>query len=141
MSWYCHERVVSLFNFLRTWESSDEIFNAEIRSFKDLNEFVLSGYWLKKQGPDFMFRPQSSWIYSSLTKKKKVDFIGKIESIDIDLAKIVQVLKLPIKPNIIFPKLNVSKKEFTESDLSEKAKEAIALKYRVDFLNFYADEL
>lgn len=130
-------RVLSLFNFLRTWETPDQTFNLKMRSFVDVNDFIASNYWNENDGPDGMFRPQSTWIYSAKFKKKKVDFIGKLENIQVDIATITQLAKLPIKPEVVFPRLNESKKEFLETDLTKKSIELIRKKYQVDFINFY----
>ncbi|MGF1774963.1 sulfotransferase family protein [Vibrio wakamikoensis] len=84
-----YERVISTFKFLNKWEGTPAKYKEELSKFKDINEYILSNMWEESDGPDFIFKPQTFWLTDVKDRNKViVDFIGKLETLDIDLAKI-----------------------------------------------------
>ena len=81
------------------------------------------------------FKPQSSFV---LNKKGKlaVDFVGKLENIEIDFNRLKTILK---KENTTLAHLNKSKKEALV--LTDSCKKIIRAAYKEDFELFYPELL
>ena len=127
-------RTLSIFNFLRQWESSDSEFNKQIRAFPDFDSYVLSDIWDQSHGPDQIFRPQTFWVSLMETEPQPLtNFVGKLETLQADLAQIGSMLGLPEHLKRLTPILK--NESLLPSTLSKNARviEKIALKYEVDF--------
>lgn len=57
-----YERLLSVFDFLRSWEDYDSVLLSTMKGFTDFAAFVKSGIFASQPGPDGMFRPQSEWL-------------------------------------------------------------------------------
>lgn len=57
-----YARLSSIFSFLRKWENYDPDLLRMMKTFADFREFVASGLFMRRPGPDSMFRPQCDWL-------------------------------------------------------------------------------
>jgi hypothetical protein len=108
-----YDRVISTFKFLKNWEGTPELYKNKLKKFKDVNDYVLSNMWDESDGPDFIFKPQTFWLTDNNDRNKViVDFVGRLECLDEDLAfiqsKIEGVNVLPERT----PQLNKTEGEF-----------------------------
>lgn len=87
------ERLRSSFHFLRRWE--DWSGHDEFLKFQTFEEFVASDYWLTA-GPDNVFNPQVDWTEVSETLGRPMDYIGKVETIETDVAEICAALQINV---------------------------------------------
>jgi hypothetical protein len=87
-------RSYSIYHFLkhrfRTWKGS-EIMD----SFHDFSGFVRSDFFLTNDGPDQQFRPQWFWIRDEASDRAVVDFIGRVENLEKDLAHVIDRIAIP----------------------------------------------
>lgn len=126
-----YDRAISTYKFLKKWEGTSEAFKKKLNKFNDINEYILSDIWEESDGPDYIFKPQTFWLTDAEDRSKTiVDFVGKLESFDRDLAYIMSKIEgeeiLPYQS----PRLNETKGEFK---LSDTAIEKINRVYARDF--------
>lgn len=126
-----YDRVISTYKFLKKWEGTPEEFKNILGEFSDINEYILSDIWEESDGPDFIFRPQTFWLTDQNDRSKViVDFVGKLETLDKDLAYIMSCIEgKEIKPSKI-PQLNKTEGAF---ELSKESIEKINHVYARDF--------
>lgn len=126
-----YDRVISTYKFLNKWEGTPEHYKKELVKFTDINDYILSNMWEESDGPDFIFKPQTFWLTDVNDRSKLiVNFVGKLETLDQDLAKIMSKIE---KTNIEVeeaPQLNKTEGEF---ELSAEAVEKINRVYARDF--------
>ena len=132
-------RCVSTFNFLKRWKGAGEKFNKSFDQFINFEDFVLSGFWDETDGPDSIFLPQSRWVYTKNQKEILVNFIGKMENLDLSLSRVTSELKIVNLLTQDIPHVNQGKAAITSIDFSEKVIEKILRKYSEDFSNFGYD--
>lgn len=126
-----YDRVISTYKFLLKWEGTPEPVKLKLASFKDLSEYVLSDMWEESDGPDSIFRPQVFWLTDIKDRSKLiVDFFGKLESLDQDLAYIKSKIEGVDIMEEKTPKLNVTEGSL---NLNEKAIDKINRFYVRDF--------
>lgn len=128
-------RTLSIFRFLKfdfkTWGKA-----AVMDRFSNLEDFVTSDYF-QEPGPDRILVPQSRWLHDE-QKRNCMDFIGRVETLDQDVAGICRTLLLPRVPQSM-SRRNVSS-EGPESLMKEltlgKVVDAIRRRYEADFEAF-----
>ncbi|PWK59102.1 sulfotransferase family 2 domain-containing protein [Roseicyclus mahoneyensis] len=88
-----YARLSSIFSFLRKWEAYNPDLLRTMKSFSNFEEFVASGIFMHRPGPDNMFRPQCDWlkVNGALAENVKCfhieDGVTAIESIREELVK------------------------------------------------------
>jgi hypothetical protein len=134
------ERAVSTYRFLkfsfRNWAKA-----AIMDEFETFEEFVVSDFF-RGPGPGSIFRPQVRWLVNG-EGKLCMDFICRIESLENDLAAVMEKLNLPV-PTVAMGKVNVSGGDFSTiaSELNSGiVVDAIQRRYARDFklLRYPAD--
>jgi hypothetical protein len=126
-----YERVISTYKFLNKWEGTPEEFKKQLAKFNDINDYILSDMWEESDGPDFIFKPQTFWLTDINDRSKLiVDFVGKLETLDQDLAHIVSKIEGRDIEAETAPQLNKTEGDF---ELSDKAIEKINRVYSRDF--------
>ncbi|WP_298942616.1 sulfotransferase family 2 domain-containing protein [uncultured Psychromonas sp.] len=126
-----YDRVISTYKFLLKWVGTPAPVKEKLESFKDINEYVLSSMWEDSEGPDFIFKPQVFWLTDINDRSKIiVDFIGKLETLDQDLASIQSVIEGDHVDVDITPQLNKTEGSYK---LNERAIEKINIVYSRDF--------
>jgi hypothetical protein len=129
-----YERVISTYKFLNKWEGTPEEFKKQLAKFNDINDYILSDMWEERDGPDFIFKPQTFWLTDINDRSKLiVDFVGKLEALDEDLARIVSKIEGSKAEMVTAPQLNKTEGDFK---LSSEAIEKINRVYARDF-NFF----
>lgn len=89
-----YDRVISTYKFLLKWEGTPEHIKNKLAGFKDINEYVLSNMWEESEGPDYIFKPQTFWLTDVNDRNKViVDYVGKLETLDDDLAHIMSKIE------------------------------------------------
>lgn len=132
-----YSRVISTYKFLLNWEGTPEIFKDKLSKFKDINEYIASDIWEETDGPDSIFRPQAFWLTDSSNRDQIiVDYIGRLESLDEDLAKVASKIEGHKIESIISPVLNTTKGNY---DLNKKSIGKINKFYVRDFHLFGYD--
>ncbi|RBW46957.1 hypothetical protein DS885_05470 [Psychromonas sp. B3M02] len=126
-----YDRVISTYKFLLKWGGTPAPIKEKLESFKDINEYVLSSMWEDSDGPDSIFRPQVFWLTDVNDRNKViVDYVGKLETLDEDLARIMsQIEGVSVDVNES-PQLNKTEGSYK---LNEKAIEKINSFYARDF--------
>jgi len=121
-------RTASVYRFLkynwRVWRDS-----AMMDEFSTLEEFATSPFF-KGPGPDRILMPQMRWL-ADAKEELCVDYIGRVETLEHDLAEICEKLKLTETP----PKLekkNTSKAD-KDAEFTAKTVDAIRRRYVLDF--------
>lgn len=133
-----YERLYSAYSFLKKggMNNNDQAFcSTYLNEYNSFEDFVENGLF-KKEVIDWVhFKPQSSFV---LNKKGKlaVDFVGKLENIEIDFNRLKTILK---KENTTLAHLNKSKKEALV--LTDSCKKIIRAAYKEDFELFYPELL
>lgn len=126
-----YDRVISTYKFLLKWEGTPEKVKEKISSFKDINEYILSEMWEESDGPDYIFKPQTFWLTDVNDRNKViVDFVGKLETLDQDLAHIQSQIEGRDIEVETTPQLNQTEGNFK---LSKEAIEKINRVYARDF--------
>ena len=93
-------RLVSAFNFLKSWNGTPEKFRTILQQYPSVNEFLLSDTWTTLPGPDHLFCPQALWLtFGKEHPRLAVDFVGRTEHMASDLASIRRRLHLPAVTN------------------------------------------
>jgi hypothetical protein len=88
-------RALSTYHFLRKWQGSGQ-FGQEVLNFPTFESFVMSDLWASSDGPDRILRPQATWLTDPNNPESLVvDYAGKIENFDADLAEIITRIGLP----------------------------------------------
>jgi hypothetical protein len=135
-------RCLSTYHFLRSWEGAGPEFTKTMRGFASFDEYVLSGLWERSHGPDDIFRPQVHWLRAGpKATGLLVDFVGRVERIDEDLAHILDVID-PLKGRLApvkAPHLNRSPGAGAAAFGNPKVIEKIARHYAEDFAAFGYD--
>ena len=128
-------RAYSLFRFLkdrwRAWPGSgimDRLNNFE--------KFVQSDFFAT-DGPVGLFRPQWAWLQRETGNRPLVDFIGRIETIEDDMKKVISSIRMPLDPSTVFDSTNrinaSTEPEEWAQHLGEQVRQRIIYRYRVDF--------
>lgn len=133
------DRCISTFHFLRNWSGVNEAVSDRIKSFADFDEYVLSGFWDKTPGPDFIFLPQLHWLQTSRASPViLVDYVGRVERLDADLHRIRATLGLrELEDSPSAPVLNASTRDDSGAYFSNPTVvDRIVVKYREDFEKF-----
>jgi hypothetical protein len=126
-----YDRVISTYKFLNKWKGTPEAFKKKLCKFKDINDYILSDIWEVSDGPDYIFKPQTFWLTDVNDRNKvMVDFVGKLETLDQDLAKIMSQIEETEVDVVASPQLNKTEGYF---ELSENAIEKINRVYARDF--------
>lgn len=131
-----YARAYSAYNFLRKWESPNQIFNEKMRSFNSFDEFVDSDYWYETDGPDEIFKPQVHWLRGSpASDNLAVEFIGRVENIEKDIADIFNIIGLKKVPNAKSQqtRLNVTTEPDAFKKIEIKTAKKVYEKYKHDF--------
>lgn len=135
-----YDRLYSAYTFLkknglnqldRSWAAGN------LASFPDFESFVHG--WVT---PDNIwswvhFKPQHFWICDK-SLKLQVDFVGRFERMDADVAIVQERLNLPVAP---LPKINVTNRPRNGEDpYTEETRSIVAQVYRADFDLFNYDK-
>lgn len=129
-----YDRVISTYKFLLKWEGTPEAVKAQLAGFKDINEYILSDMWEESEGPDYIFKPQTFWLTDINDRNKViVDFVGKLETLDQDLAHIQSQIEGRDIEVETTPQLNQTEGDFK---LNKEAIEKINTVYARDFKFF-----
>jgi hypothetical protein len=135
------DRVKSTYKFLLQWEGCPAQLQEKIRSFVDINEYILSDIWSENLGPSELFRPQSFWLTDQNNNRIIVDLVTKLE----DLQEGLDVILRAVSPKLFHQgikvsKLNSSKREDKTEILSKESIEKILKVYKKDFEVFNYDK-
>jgi len=128
-------RLQSVYNFLREWTDGNPL-RDRMLEFSSFDDFVLSGILESPDGgPDQIFVPQSQRLTDLSSGKLLVNFVGKVETLGPDMAKIMSILKIPA--HLIRPvgRHNVTKDAESVKPNPEALK-IIKSKYRSDYEMF-----
>ncbi len=126
-----YDRAISTYKFLNRWEGTPENVKQELAKFKDINEFVLSDMLEATPGPDYIFKPQTFWLTDIDDRSKViVDYVGKLETLDQDLAKIRSIIENKEVAVVETPQLNKTEGSFS---LNAQSVEKINRLYKRDF--------
>lgn len=126
-----YERVISTYKFLNKWQGTPEEFKKLLAKFNDINDYILSDMWEESDGPDFIFKPQTFWLTDINDRSKLiVDFVGKLETLDQDLAHIMSKIEGHNIEAEAAPQLNKTEGDF---ELSDESIEKINRVYVRDF--------
>lgn len=134
-----YARAFSIFTFLknkfRDWPGS-EIMDG----FDDFDQFVASDFFLT-DGPDRVLRPQLFWLRTSGDDETLlVDFVGRVESIEVDLAHVVGRLAAGTEGthNESVPHANASSDPgaWRSAYAAEATRARVAQRYARDFKSF-----
>jgi len=129
-----YDRVISTYKFLLEWKGTPEAVKSKMAKFKDINEYILSDMWEESTGPDYIFKPQAFWLTDVNDRSKViVDYVGKLESLDENLATIMSTIERTKLNPTESPQLNKSKGEFI---LNSESIEKINRVYARDFKIF-----
>ncbi|MGR5254316.1 sulfotransferase family 2 domain-containing protein [Vibrio astriarenae] len=126
-----YDRTISTYKFLKKWKGTPAKFKEKLDNFSNINEYILSDTWEESDGPDYIFKPQTYWLTDPNERSKViVDFVGRLENLDNDLANIQSIIEGGQVEPIETPKLNVS---VGEHELSAESIDKINLVYSRDF--------
>lgn len=123
-----YSRLLSAYFYLQSSPHSEDrmFFDLHLSKYKSFDDFVIN--WVNDETVKKWkhFYPQTEFIFDE-NNNQKVDFIGHVESMNEDIAKVNQLFCL-----------NLTVKEFNKSDkpqlnISEKAKSIIYKVYKKDF--------
>ena len=85
-------RAYSTYQFLLKWEGYNAELRKQITAFKSFDDYVASDFFMTP-GPDQMLNPQVFWLWRMHGERQLgVNFVGKLESLDADLAYIDKVI-------------------------------------------------
>ena len=86
--------MISTYKFLNKWEGTPSKFKKQLAKFNDINDYILSDMWEESDGPDFIFKTQTFWLTDRNDRSKViVDYVGKLETLDEDLNKIMSTIE------------------------------------------------
>jgi hypothetical protein len=132
-------RCLSTYYFLKNWDGLSPEFATKIKQFKSFDDYVLSDIWLESNGPDEIFRPQIYWLKSPNKTDVLVDYVGRVERINEDVAAIVEIIgnsKIKKELTTTAPKLNSSEQSSITDIKNTSVIEKIVQKYKIDFETF-----
>jgi len=128
-----YDRLFSAYTFLkkgglneldRCWAEQN------LASFPDFESFVHGWVTPENIWSWVHFKPQHFWIYDA-SLNLKVDFVGRFERMDADVAVVQERLGLPVAP---LPKINVTNRPRTDEDpYTAKMRAIVREVYRADF--------
>lgn len=128
-----YRRSLSTYHFLRQWSGVGNSLYEAIHACADFDAFVRSGLIFETDGPDGIFCPQVDWLTADeQSGDLLVDFVGRVESIEEDLAQIRRHLGLATEGRHL-PQRNRSAAPPGGLDLSEDTKAVLRERYRRDF--------
>lgn len=130
-----YSRLLSTYNFLCEWPGCPEELQRTLLSFDSLDDYVLSGIWQERRGPDGIFLPQTQWTSEpSSPRRLLVDYVAKVESIEEELGRLARAIGLKEEAETVAaPMLNRSEPRYRLEDLSGRAVDLIDAHYRLDF--------
>ncbi len=124
-------RTVSIYQFLkynfRLWPNS-----SIMDTFETLEQFVTSRFF-RRPGPGGIFEPQSRWLTDE-EGDTCLNFIGRYETLDMDMAYIREELKLPA------PAPALGRKNVSKGYLSPPASDKLTQKVTCTILERYSDD-
>jgi len=127
-------RFVSTYNFLRRWNSGNDVFYQKINKFTNINDFIDSDFIFNENIPDNIFLPQSHWITDNGIII--VDNIFRLSNIENDLKNFIQKNKINLNLSLFnLPYLNSSGSTniVTSVDLTDKSVSKIKYIYYRDY--------
>lgn len=130
-------RAVSIYQFLCSWTGAGEYGDA-VRRFDSFEHWLLSDEWLSSNGPDGILKPQKAWICGADDSDRSlVDYLGRMESIETDIAQIALRIGLPVTnlPFSATPRMNASDGR-KKVRWNEAMAERVVTRYRADFERF-----
>jgi hypothetical protein len=126
-----YTRAISTYKFLLKWEGTPAEVRKKIASFKSIDHYIASGIWYETNGPDFIFRPQTYWLTNKDSRNEvAVDFVGRLETLDEDLSKIISQIEGTETTVAKSPVLNTTS---GDESLSQESKSIIEDFYSRDF--------
>lgn len=133
-----YERLYSAYSFLKKggMNNNDQAFSSTyLNEYNSFENFVENGLFKKEITNWVHFRLQSSFVLNK-NGKLAVDFVGKLENIEVDFNKLKTLLK---KESASLTHSNKSKKE--DFVLNDSCKKIIQTVYKKDFELFYPELL
>lgn len=132
-------RCLSTYHFLRKWEGGNPELRQRIQTFETFDDYVLSNIWEESNGPDQIFRPQTFWLRRQTDMGKTlVDYVGKLENLELDLKGMLQLIEVPKKSieKLTIQHLNRSQEKSGAVSVNPEVLAKIRLKYVSDFEAF-----
>jgi hypothetical protein len=100
------KRLISAYQFLSKWEGLPEEAKRRLAPVNGVDTFLESRLWRKWDGPDNIFCPQVRWLAAEGGMGKvMVDYVGKLETMEADLAKISERICVELSFDQL-PKMN-----------------------------------
>jgi len=115
-------RTYSIYQFLRKWDGYDTTLRQRIMEFDSFQDFVMSDIFLTP-GPDQILNPQVFWLWRMPGERQiGVSYVGKLETIDEDMAVIDQVINDRVTSMSVADNLALARRE--QSDRRVKSSHA-----------------
>ncbi len=135
-----YTRLASAYHFLKSWNGLPERFRIELDRFADFESFLDSDLWTSAhpgRGPDAIFQPQARWLHSSGEESQLlVQVVGKTETLDTDLARILSRIGAPVAESTGASRANRSPDYELPRVWKPEWVERIQTEYRRDFKVF-----